>query len=581
MSYPIPSTFAFVAGVLLLAGYFLYRATIPKPFPGIPYVAASARRAFGDMPDVLRYRAETSETISFLIKKCVELNSPIVQVFMKPFSKPWVVIMDSQESQDIMARRTREFDRSDFFGDVLKASVPHNQVWMKTTEQWRSNRRLMADTMSPQFLQNVAGPQVHAQFCNLVDLWRTKASLAQGHPFAASLDIEAAMFDSIWAAAFGSSIGSTQTQIQLLSGLPKLDELAHDDDAVAVFPQTPYPAMKDAVVRIANSSEIPLNSPLGYYHHVFALNYYPRINKAVKLKNQVVREKLHAAWQKFSSPDASEGQIKCAADLIVAREVTLAKKENRQPQHDSLVVQDELFGFLLAGFDTTSTTIEWGVKYLTAYPEVQERLRDHLKSTFKQAAESNKLPTAVDIAKTSSSYLDAFIEEILRHGATAQVVVRVATQDTEILGHHIPKGTDVFMVTQGPSYTAPAFPMDDSKRSKTSRQLPPQERWTGNWDPSALGHFDPERWLVRNEAGGQDFNSQAGPMQTFGGGLRGCFGRKLAHLSLRIAFALIVWNFELQPLPRRLSSRARWYSSWDGVPGVVTWANYRCERLRL
>lgn len=41
-------------------------------------------------------------------------------------------------------------------------------------------------------------------------------------------------------------------------------------------------------------------------------------------------------------------------------------------------------------------------------------------------------------------------------------------------------------------------------------------------------------------------------MQTFGGGLRGCFGKKLAHLGLRIIFTLIVWNFELQALPEEL-----------------------------
>ncbi|KAK4549630.1 hypothetical protein LTR36_004931 [Oleoguttula mirabilis] len=554
---PPPSTLAFAASLLLLAGYLLYRATIPKPIPGgIPYVAASAVRAFGDVPDAIKHHAKTGEMIAFLATKCVELNSPIVQVFLRPFSKPWVVIADSQESQDIMARRTREFDRSDYFGDLLKATIPHHQVWMRTGEQWRSNRRLMADTMAPQFLQNVAGPQIHAQFCSLIRLWRTKVSLAQGHPFSASLDIEGAMFDGIWAAAFGSTIGSTETQVRLLGRLSRLDGLSQDNDAVAVFPEAPYPPMKSAMSTIANSSEIPTNSPLGRRHHEFALKYYPSIRKAVKLKNQMVEEKLHAAWQKFSSPGASEDSIKCAADLIVAREVTLARKENRQPQHDSPTVQDELFGFLLAGYDTTSTTIEWGVKYLTAHQDVQAKLRQHLRATFSQAAEQKQPPSAVDIAKTSLPYLDAVIEEILRCGATAPATVRVATEDTEVFGHHIPKGTDVFMLNMGPSYTAPPFPIDEAKRSTTSKLLPTQDRWTGTWDPRTLGDFDPERWLVRKSdaAAGeqQTLDPQAGPMQTFGGGLRGCFGKKLARLNLRIVFTLMLWDFELRPLPQAL-----------------------------
>ena len=97
MSLPSPSPVALVATVLLMLGYALYRASIPKPLPGIPYVAASANRTFGDVADALEYNAKTSEMISFLKVKCVELNSPIVQVFMRPFSKPWVVLADSRE----------------------------------------------------------------------------------------------------------------------------------------------------------------------------------------------------------------------------------------------------------------------------------------------------------------------------------------------------------------------------------------------------------------------------------------------------------------------------------------------------
>lgn len=97
MSLYSPITVSLVASVLLLAIYLIYRATIPKPIPGIPHVAASALRAFGDVPDMLKYHAKTGEMISFLGAKCVELNSPIIQVFLRPFGRPWVVLMDSQE----------------------------------------------------------------------------------------------------------------------------------------------------------------------------------------------------------------------------------------------------------------------------------------------------------------------------------------------------------------------------------------------------------------------------------------------------------------------------------------------------
>ncbi len=90
-------TTALVAGVLGILGFLLYRAALPKPIPGIPCAPNSINRLFGDVPDALKYHAKTSETVAFLASRCEELKSPIVQVFLRPFSRPWVVLADSHE----------------------------------------------------------------------------------------------------------------------------------------------------------------------------------------------------------------------------------------------------------------------------------------------------------------------------------------------------------------------------------------------------------------------------------------------------------------------------------------------------
>ena len=383
-----------------------------------------------------------------------------------------------------MARRTREFDRSDFFGDLFLATAPHNQVCMKTTDGWRSNRKLMADAMSPQFLQSVAGSQIHATFSELIEVWTSKERLAQGHSFDASRDIEEAMLDAIYVAAFGSSVGTTKSQSDLISDLGKLDGLSDDTDSIATFPHAPYPAIYEAFTTIANSCEIPMHSPLGRRHHKFATKYYPSLRSAIALKDKLIHEKLQAAWEEVTHPNASEDEIKCAADLIVEREVKLANKEGRSPQFDSPTTRDELVGFIQAvstatrdpslrhhvqydrilrqvliwqGHDTTGTTIEWGLKFLTQRQDVQRKLWDSLQVTFAGSAEDGGTPAAVDIAKTQTPYLDAVIEEILRCGGTAAANIRVAVQDTEIFGHHIPKGTDVFMLVSTPFQIPPVL----------------------------------------------------------------------------------------------------------------------------
>lgn len=82
---------------------------------------------------------------------------------------------------------------------------------------------------------------------------------------------------------------------------------------------------------------------------------------------------------------------------------------------------------------------------------------------------------------------------------------------------------------------------------------------SGLWEDEGIGKFRPERWLkvVKDDDSGEDkevFDPLAGPTLAFGLGPRGCFGKMLASVSLRMQFALIVWHFELNGTPEGLSS---------------------------
>jgi hypothetical protein len=48
----------------------------------------------------------------------------------------------------------------------------------------------MADTMSPHFLNTVAGPQLYFAALNVLALWRERMRLAKGHPFRADKDVQ-------------------------------------------------------------------------------------------------------------------------------------------------------------------------------------------------------------------------------------------------------------------------------------------------------------------------------------------------------------------------------------------------------
>jgi hypothetical protein len=73
------------------------------------------------------------------------LNSPIVQLFLRPFALLWTVVTDPFESQDILHRRTAEFDRSELIGDMLGAILPTVHMQFYSADLWfKQNRALIS-----------------------------------------------------------------------------------------------------------------------------------------------------------------------------------------------------------------------------------------------------------------------------------------------------------------------------------------------------------------------------------------------------------------------------------------------------
>ncbi|KAJ9630460.1 hypothetical protein H2203_000981 [Taxawa tesnikishii (nom. ined.)] len=514
MSFPLPlsPTVLAVGGFVCLA-CFLYRLALPKPIPGVPYNKASALRVLGDVPDLLAHvKATDGEVQSWFAAQCVEHDSPIIQLFVRPFRKPTVIVTDFREMQDILMRRSREFGRSTFLGDLFKGVGPNHHIWMPTQERFRQQRRLLADTQGPAFLNETGGPRIYESMQDLLELWRLKEKLAQGHPFEAPQDLQYAAFDALWVSTFGSVVGIMTSQIQPLRETTQIP-LSANKDTPAVFPYVAPPEAFTSLSRVMSTVETMQSSPLPRLHHWFIRQ--TRWYKTAKAyKDQLIDESLKLAVKRVSRGET------------------------------------ELFGFLIGGHETSSTTITWGLKFLSDHPQVQHKLRSVLRASFSSAASAKTNPSCKEILTTSIPYLDACIEEVLRCGLTVPGAVRVTKVDTDILGHRIPKGVDVMCLVNGPDFVQQSLPVEEVKRSASSQA---NKDKVGLWDTTDIGLFQPERWLREEEKGDVVFDPRAGQNMPFGLGVRGCFGRKLAMVELRIIFVLILWNFELQPTPKELS----------------------------
>ncbi|OAA82369.1 Cytochrome P450 [Akanthomyces lecanii RCEF 1005] len=169
------------------------------------------------------------------------------------------------------------------------------------------------------------------------------------------------------------------------------------------------------------------------------------------------------------------------------------------------------------------------------------------------------------------TYVDAVLEEALRLHATS--LARQASRDTELLGHHVPKGTNVILVANGPDFHAPSFAVDAALRHATAKT---DHAWDETRD---LHAFEPERWLVLNRNPETDqqetvFDANASPQIAFGMGPRSCWGRRLAYLELRMVVTLVIWNFELLDVPPVLADPKASY-------GIVHRADQCYLRLKV
>lgn len=335
---------------LLLGGvvfwvYVVYRWALPRPIAGIPYNKDAGNSILGDVPAMVSHVSRTKQIFTWLVAQNVKLNSPVVQVFCRPLGKPWVVITDFRESQDILMRRTKEFDRSDFFIDIFSGLLPDHHIWMKTNDTFKAHRRLLQDLMTPAFLQQVAAPHVYSAAMDLVKLWEEKLRLTKDHPFSAASDIYHAALDSVWGFTFGteSGVSTTKAQLQLLSSLQALD-LPADVSKPANVPSGPNPPAFDAVLTLTESLEVTVRSPLPRLHHWF-LRQLPYMRRAKACKDNMIADELAKAESRLTHGAEADQGVRCALDDVLRREFLAAQKEGRPPMHNTRTIYDEVLNF--------------------------------------------------------------------------------------------------------------------------------------------------------------------------------------------------------------------------------------------
>ena len=206
-----------------------------------------------------------------------------------------------------------------------------------------------------------------------------------------------------------------------------------------------------------------------------------------------------------------------------------ARDEQGQPMTD-VELRDELMTLLVAGHETTATSLAWALYWIHHLPQVREKLLQEL-----DALGDNPDPSAI----VRLPYLNAVCQETLRIYPVAMLALnRVVKSPLQIGGYQFEPGNLLVPCIYLTHHREDLYP-----------------------DPK---QFKPERFLER----------QFTPYEylPFGGGNRACIGMAFAQFEMKLVLATILshWQLELaDSKPVEPVRKGALLGPAQGVPMVV------------
>ncbi|KAG5669758.1 hypothetical protein PVAND_000052 [Polypedilum vanderplanki] len=173
----------------------------------------------------------------------------------------------------------------------------------------------------------------------------------------------------------------------------------------------------------------------------------------------------------------------------------------------------QTFLFFIAGFETSSSTLTFVLYNLALNQDIQDKLRDEIKSTILKY--DNKITYE---AMNDMKYLQMVIDETLRLQGPVLGQIRIADNDYQIPNTKlvIRKGTHIsiptYCIHQDPEY------------------YPEPEK------------FDPERFNEENKK-----NRHQMAFTAFGSGPRNCIGERFGYMQSKIGLISLLLNFKFHP----------------------------------
>lgn len=174
-------------------------------------------------------------------------------------------------------------------------------------------------------------------------------------------------------------------------------------------------------------------------------------------------------------------------------------------------IQEEVDTFMFEGHDTTAAALAWSIHLIGTHSDVQQKIHEEIDAVFGRSESFNI--TQDDLKKLE--YLEKVVKESLRVFPSVPIIGRVTSEDCELNGHFIPKGTNCILFTQAVN-THP-----------------------DHWDEPKK--FDPDRFSTERSAGRHPY-----AYLPFSAGPRNCIGQKFALMEEKVILTHLLRKFRIE-----------------------------------
>ncbi|KAJ1534480.1 hypothetical protein HK096_003833 [Nowakowskiella sp. JEL0078] len=272
---------------------------------------------------------------------------------------------------------------------------------------------------------------------------------------------------------------------------------------------------------IASTIETRLSLRISkYLWHLYGVSS-SAIKPTVKYIRELLRETI--AQKQLKPREKKDGNFDLdLLDRLLGSSGTVHFSDNE--------IMDELFGFFLAGHETTANTLTWATLELVEQPRVFKKLREEIreivgvdKITLESLSSLKYLHFLFSEPKLSlNRYLDAFIKETMRIHSVINFISRETIKKCEVT------------MSNGMKIMLPAGVQIISSINQIHRK---KEHWGED-----ANEFKPERWINND---GTSFIPVAGSYVPFGDGQMMCIGQKMALIETKVMLIRMIQRFDL------------------------------------